>query len=233
MKRLNFLIFGICLMGSTADAAQNYLIGDDRRVYEQKTGWYATLRAEMNLLSWTNSYYSDWVGYGGSDDYSYEPVLGGSLTVGKTFSYFWRGEVEAGYTGNFMDKDSGVEFNFSTPYLLFNALHDFNNDFYLGASLGVAFPTTSWDWDAFISGPRQKTSISPMGGLILGFSHRLDYRFILDLRYRLAGFYGTKHTRDFEAGTPPDYLDLKQYYFQSDIGLVLDNQFSVGLRYEF
>lgn len=223
-------------MGSTADAAQNYLIGDDRRVYEQKTGWYATLRAEMNLLSWTNSYYSDdkydIQNEYSSDKYSLEKLLGYSLTVGKTFSYFWRAEVEAGYTGNFMDKDYGVEFNFSTPYLLFNALHDFNNDFYLGASLGVAFPTTSWDWDAFISGPRQKTSISPMGGLILGFSHRLDYRFILDLRYRLAGFYGTNHIRNFEAD--PDKNGIYEtYYFQSDIGLVLDNQFSVGLRYEF
>lgn len=222
-----FLLFFVNV--SVAEAAQDYLIGDNRMVYEEKTGWYMTFRADMNFMNWTNTYNSNWVGYSGQDKYSMESLLGGGLTVGKSFSYFWRGEVEAGYTGTFVDEDAGIEFNFSSPYVLANALYDFKNNLYIGASLGAAFPKTTWDWDAFLPGTREKTSISPMAGLIFGISKRLDYRFVLDLRYRLAGLYGSKHTRYFEDTATP----ANRYYFESDMGLVLDNQFSVGLRYEF
>lgn len=229
MKKFAFVFLLSFFTVSHAEAVQDYLIGDNRRVYEEKTGWYMGFRAEMNTLSWENIYNSDWVGYSGSDKYSSERVFGGSFTVGKSFSYFWRGEAEAGYISTFTDKDAGFEFNFSTPYLLGNILHDFNNGLYLGASLGAAFPKTVWDSDNFLPGTRTKTSISPMAGLIFGLSHRLDYRFILDLRYRLAGFYGTKHLRYMEDNATP----ANRYYFESKIGLVLDNQISVGLRYEF
>lgn len=229
MKKLVYVFLLSFFTVSQAEAVQDYLIGDNRRVYEEKTGWYMGFRAEMNMLNWTNTYNSDWVGYSGSDKYSFSPSFGGSFTVGKSFSYFWRGEVEAGYTGTFTDQDQGIEFNFSTPYVLASALYDFRNGLYLGASAGFALPKTVWNWDAFLPGNSEKTSISPMGGLIFGISHRLDYRFILDMRYRLAGFYGTKHTRYFEDNNTP----ANKYYFNSDMGMVLDNQFSLGLRYEF
>jgi len=236
MKRLLYAFLLCFFTVSQADAVQDYLIGDNRRVYEEKTGWYMGFRAEMNMLSWTNNYNSndtkDAQKEYSCDKYSFSPSFGGSFTIGKSFSYFWRGEVEAGYTGTFTDQDQGIEFNFSTPYVLSSALYDFRNGLYLGASAGLAFPKTVWNWDAFLPGNREKTSLSPMGGLIFGLSHRLDYRFILDLRYRIAGFYGTSHTRYFEAD--PDKDDVyEKYYFKSDIGLVLDNQFSLGLRYEF
>lgn len=229
IKNLLSVCFLSCLALTTANAAQDYLIGDDRRVYEEKTGWYASLHAGLNFLDWKSTYNSDHVGYEGYDDYTFQSLFGGSLSIGKSFSYFWRGEIEAGYTGKFTDRDEGIEFTFSSPYVLTSAMYDFTNGFYVGASLGAAFPTTTWDWDSFLSGGRSKTSLSPMGGIMLGLSERLDYRFVLDLRYRLAGMYGTKHTRYFEdRATPPN-----KCYFQSDMGFVLDNQFSVGLRYEF
>ncbi|MBN1325341.1 MAG: hypothetical protein JW974_03945 [Alphaproteobacteria bacterium] len=232
MKRLISSVLLLLLTVSTARAAQNYIIGNDRMVYEEKTGWYAIARADMNFLSWKNTYSSDLLEYNGYDNYSNQPVFGGSLTVGKSFSYFWRGEVEAGNTGTFIDKGQGIEFNFSTPYVLVNALHDFKNNIYMGASLGAAFPTTTLDWENFLPGSRKKTSISPMAGLIIGLSHRLDYRFILDLRYRLAGFYGSKHTVYLEAD-PEEDGTFEKYFLDTTIDFVLDNQLSVGLRYEF
>ena len=59
---------------------------------------------------------------------------------------------------------------------------------------------------------------------MLGWSHKLDENLVMDLRYRLAGFSGTEHTRVFE---------MDGVAFTNDIGFVLDNSFSIGVRYEF
>ncbi|MDR1361408.1 MAG: hypothetical protein LBJ18_03885, partial [Rickettsiales bacterium] len=57
-----------------------------------KTEWYGTIRAELNLLSWTNKYYTASVGSNqyDSDKYSMKPLFGGSLAVGKKFEGNWR-----------------------------------------------------------------------------------------------------------------------------------------------
>jgi len=62
---------------------------------------------------------------------------------------------------------------------------------------------------------------------MLGYARKLDDNLVLDLRYRIAGFNGTTISRKFE-----DTLN-NQYYLDTKVGLVLDNSFSVGLRYEF
>ena len=73
-----------------------------------KSGWYASLRAELALLNWTNKYSSDSPTINDaldSEDFSFEPLFSANLAFGKRFNYFWRAEVEAGYISRFEDED--------------------------------------------------------------------------------------------------------------------------------
>ncbi len=231
-----FVVLGLAV--AAADAAPSHLRRNSAGGYEvtynytdkAKTGWYITGRAELSLLNWKNEYTTTGVPAdesADSDKYSFEPVFGGSLAGGFHFNYFWRAELELGYIGSFTDKDNGVEFTLSAPYAMANLYYDFVNGFYVGAGLGAALATTKVDAAGFVAGDRTERDISPMGGVMLGYSHKLDNNLVLDLRYRLAGFMGTEQTRV--------YIDelSKSHDFTNDIGLILDNSVSVGLRYEF
>lgn len=238
MKKIVSLVVLAGLTAVPAFAAPSHIARDSRGGYnvtydykdKEKTGWYVTGRAELSFMNWKNKYSSDWPLANAefdSDKYSFEPVFGGSLSAGRKFGYFWRAELEAGFIGQFSDKDAGFEFNLSAPYVMANGYYDFTNGLYVGGGLGIAVPITRVDSDIFLSGERTKTSVSPMAGVMLGWTTQLDDSLVLDIRYRLAGFNGTKHTRHFETE------DNSQYYFENKIGLILDNSISIGLRYEF
>ncbi len=232
---LAILLFGMTV--AAADAAPSYIKRDNKGGYDvtynytdkPKNDWYATLRAEIGFLNFKAEYSTDLVDFSAEDKYSMEPVFAGSLSVGKKFGYHWRGDIELGYTGMFIDEGAGMEMNFSAPYAMVNAMYDFNNGLYLGAGVGAAFPILSMESDAFVPGDRSKTGISPMAALMLGYTHKLDDNFVLDLRYRLAGFNGTTLNRTMEDLDNPG----ETFNFETKIGLVLDNSFSVGIRYEF
>ncbi len=226
------------LVSSASFAAPSYITRNSDGGYnvtydyrdKAKSGWYVTARAELSFLNWKNKYSTDddYIGDAkyDSDKYSFEPVFGGNLSAGYHFGYFWRGEVEAGYIGYFNDKDSASEFELSVPYLMANGYYDFANGLYVGAGAGIAMPTTKLSGVIF-SERESKTEVSPMAGVMLGWAHKLDDNLVLDIRYRLAGFGGTKQKIDFIDGRDfPHYLENK-------IGLVLDNSISLGLRYEF
>ena len=195
---------------------------------KEKTGWYIGGRAELSFLNWENEYSTN---YGGSvneyssDKYSFESVFGGSLFAGYTFDYFWRAEVEAGLIGQFEDEDAGVEFKLTVPYVLANGYYDFTNGLYVGAGLGIALPKIELDGPDFVDGDPKKTGVSPIFGAMFGWSYDLDARLTLDLRYRLAGFFGPEINRSADG---VNYLDI-----QTDIGFVLENSLSMGLRYRF
>ncbi len=243
MKKIFSLFLLLGMVSTGAIAAPSYLTRDANGGYvvtydytdKAKTGWYLTGRAELSFLNWENKYDSDYLGVLSefeSDKFSFEPVFGGNLSVGHKFGYFWRGEIEVGYIGRFVDKDAGIEFSLSAPYALVNGYYDFTNGVYLGLGVGAAMPITKYDSDIFLSGGRTEEGISPMAGVMLGFSYKLDDNFVLDLRYRLSGFNGTKQTRHFQyknTGDPTIY----GAYIENDIGLILDNSISIGLRYEF
>ncbi len=244
MKKLVSL-FVLVGLTSAASAAPSYVQPDKNGGYnvtynytdKEKTGWYIAGRAEMNFLNWKNKYSSDYPGTDAdfsSDSYSFEPVFGASLSAGRHFGYFWRGEVEAGYITQFSDSDNGFDFKLSVPYLMANAYYDFTNGLYVGGGLGLAAPTTKLDWENFVSGDGTKTSVSPMAGLMVGFTQELDDNLVLDVRYRLAGLNGTTHTRRFEyVSTEPGHAGTFTASFENKIGLILDNSISVGIRYEF
>ncbi len=234
MKKILSLAVIAALTATVADAAPSHLVRNSKGGYDvtfnytdkAKTGWYVGGRAALSLMNWENEYSSNDPAIDmafDKDEYSFEPVFGGSVFAGRKISYFWRAEVEAGLIGQFDDKDDGFEFQLTVPYVLANGYYDFANGFYVGAGLGVAVPKTELDGAAFESGDRSKHGVSLMGALMAGYSHKLDSNLVLDLRYRLAAFGGTDHERTLD----------NTYEFKNEIGLVLDNSISLGLRYEF
>ncbi|MBD5389364.1 porin family protein [bacterium] len=237
-----FILAGMTL-ATNAMAAPSYIQRDGRWGYnvtydytdKAKTGWYVAGRGELSFLNFENKYHTalaDDLGVSedDSDKYSMEPLFGGSVSFGKKINYFWRVDGEAGFIGSFSDKDNGTEFQMNVPYLTANVYYDFTNGLYLGAGAGAAIVTTKIDGDAFLPGDRNSTSVSPMGALMLGWSHKLDDNFVIDLRYRFAGFTGHKHERRFEL---LDEDDNDVYTIETKTGFVMDNSISVGLRYEF
>lgn len=243
MKKLVSVFALITATVSGASAAPSYITRDGRGGYnvtydytdKAKTGWYVGGHLGLSLLNFKNEYSSDWTGVDadfGDDKYSFEPVFTGSLVAGKRINYFWRAELEAGYIGQFSDKDNGFEYTLSAPYVMANGYYDFTNGLYAGAGVGMAIPMTKLDGDDFLSGDREKTSVSPMLGLMLGYSYKLDYNMVLDVRYRLAGFWGHEQKRNFEV-IDNDTGEVSRKYFKNDNGLILDNSITLGLRYEF
>lgn len=191
-----------------------------------KSGWYGAVRAELSFLNWKNKYSSDNPEDPSedSDTYSFEPLFSADLAFGKRINYYWRAEVEAGYITRFTDEAGGYKFTMAVPYITANGYYDFDNGLYLGAGAGIALPTTTWDAVTFTNpDDRKETTVSPMLGLMAGYSYKLDDNLVLDLRYRIAGFYGSTHELEYKTN----------YYFKSKIGLVLDNSISLGIRYEF
>ena len=197
-----------------------------------KSGWYGSIRAEMNFLNWESKYYVEG-DYIGSDKYSFEPVFAANIAFGKKINYFWRAELEAGYISKYTDKDEGFEVSLSAPYALVNGYYDFTNGLYLGVGAGIALPTTELIDDAFASGNNPKTSVSPMAGLMAGFARQLDDNIVLDLRYRIAGFIGHDQERQWVPGTMIDTWNVGGKHLKNKMGFVLDNSISLGIRYEF
>lgn len=228
-----FAIIGTLALftATSAIAAPSYLQRNEYGGYDVtysytnkvKSGWYLGGRTELSLLNFEIEATTEGAGFSKTDKYSFEPVFGGNFFVGHTFNYFWRVEAEAGLLGRFKDSDTGTDFQLTIPYAMANVYYDFTNGLYVGGGLGIALPKTEWDNAAFETDDRKETDVSPMFGLMFGYTHKLDDNFVLDLRYRLAGLWGTNHT----------VRGMDNSQFTSDIGLILDNSLSVGLRYEF
>jgi len=198
-----------------------------------KSGWYGSLRAELSFLNFKNKYFVEG-DYIGADDYSFETLFTANLAFGKRFNYFWRAEVEAGYISEFSDSDEGYEVKMSTPYMMANGYYDFASGLYVGAGLGVAVPKMELIDDAFRTGNNPKWFVSPMMGLMAGYTHKLDDNLVLDLRYRIAGFFGTEQERQWvDTAELPDGTPVGGMHLKDKIGFVLDNSISVGIRYEF
>jgi hypothetical protein len=230
------------LTASIANAAPSHITrtkgGNYKVTYDYndkaKTGWHIGARAGLSFLNWENEYSTDpEVGVADNTEKFSANVFGGSLFAGRTFNYFWRAELEAGLIGQYDDKDEGYQFKLTVPYVTLNGYYDFVNGFYVGAGIGIALPKTELDDEEFISGTRNKRNISPMGALMFGYTHELDYNLDLDIRYRLSAFQGTKHTRVWKEDTNIDGTDVSNIAFTNDIGLILDNSLSIGVRYKF
>lgn len=197
---------------------------------ETAKGWYMGGRLALSFLNFTNdtTISTGAVQESLSDDYSFETLFGGSVFAGTDFQLsdeWFRADVEGGLIGRFDDATAGTELKLTVPYLMANGYYDFNNGLYVGAGLGIALPKIELDGPDFVDGDSKKTGVSPIMGLMFGWSYDLDARITLDLRYRLAGFWGPEIERSADG---VNYLDIK-----TDIGFVLENSLSMGLRYRF
>ncbi len=222
-----------------ASAVPSHIASDGKGGYDvtysykdkAKSGWYVAGRAELSLLNFKNKYSSDadWLAdeSHNEDKYSFESVFGGSLAAGKRINYFWRAEVEGGYLGHFEDEDSAAKFELSLPYLMVNGYYDFNNGIYVGAGVGASLAMYKISGGIFNGFDKDKTTFSPMAGVMLGYSHKLDDNLVLDLRYRLSGMTGSELKLGFQD------TDDSAHWFKSKTGMILNNSVSLGIRYEF
>ena len=201
---------------------------------QAEMSWYVGGRLGLSLLSWDNEYSTKPdIGVDDGKESFAEAVFGGGVFLGRTIGDFWRGEFEAGLIGSFEDNDQGYNFELTVPYLIANVYRDFANGLYIGAGVGAALPKTVLDTMMFVGGERSKYSLSLMGALMAGWTYKLEHNLVLDFRYRLAMFDGTEQERVFAQGTYIGGVDVSGTHFKNEIGLILDNSVSVGLRYEF
>ncbi len=185
--------------------------------------WYGAIRGEASFLNWKNEYSSDADVDGTSERFSFEPVFGASLAIGHVGDNNWRGEVEAGLIGRFSDSGYGADFKLTIPYVSVNALHDFDNNVFVGAGLGLALPKVDLSWYTFEVDERE---FSPKFDLMAGYSHQLDSRVSLEFRYKLSVLFGP----DVKAQGISNSGD---YWLKTDVGTIFANSFSIGLRYIF
>ncbi len=200
--------------------------------FAQRDNWYIATRAELAFWNFKAKASINEPGYGfgpeESESYSFKPVFGGNLSVGKWFNNNWRGDIELGYLGYMSDKDSGGEFAVQAPYAMLNGYYNFDNGLYLGAGAGVAMPimtidVVGTDW---LESNRNKVGFGFMGGVMFGYSTALSDTVSLDLRYRLAGITGTSHERDYRGNDGIYTAKVKD-------GFMLSNSISLGLRFNF
>lgn len=186
--------------------------------------WYGVVRGEMSLLSWKNKYSSDDLEIDGkSESFSFEPVFGGSLAVGHVANANWRGEVEGGLIGQFTDSGYGADFKLTIPYLSVNMMYDFANNAYVGGGLGIAIPKVDLSWYTFDT---DKRTVSPKFDLMAGYSHKLTESVSLDFRYRLSFLFGPDVKAEGVAYSGG-------YWLKTDVDMIINNSFSVGVRYDF
>ena len=227
-----------CLGGTCAVEEEPVAVVDLPKPNLEPTIAYIGARVGVHMPTWKNKYHatpSTAIADADADHdtYIFEPIFGGGIFAGRHFGPAWRGDVEFGYISEFSDSDNGFTFKISTPYLMANAYYDFLGGFYLGGGIGFAFPKATLDWQWFTANSASETRLSPIGGLSMGFARALADDMVLDIRYRIAGFYGPKWKRDVKQ---PDYQnsggnDLES--LETRVGFVLDNSISVGVRYEF
>lgn len=242
MKKLASFCLASIMAMSAASAASDVVVQRSpvgRRVMareyqpysvESSKGWYMGGRLALSFLNFTNDTTVSVSGVSEdvSDDYSFETLFGGSVFAGTEFQIYdewFRGDIEGGLIGRFEDATAGTELKLTVPYLMANGYYDFVNGLYVGAGLGVALPKIELDGFDFVDGDSKKTGVSPIMGLMFGWTYDLDARITLDLRYRLAGFWGPDIERSAEG---INFVKVK-----TDIGFVLENSLSMGLRYRF
>lgn len=213
--------------------------------------WYAALKFEYTLASFTSRHYTDGVfcvvepgmEWTCKDDFNFKPMIGFAASVGKWYDPDWRFELEGGYTGHYADSSDDVEFAISAPYLTFNALYNFggayNKDggFYVGPGVGMAFPETEISGGGtevfFLHNGRTKQVISPMLALLLGYQFPISDSFAFDIGYKLSTFSGTSHSRDFQIWDGINPATIETHTFTNKTGWLLNNAFSLGIRYYF
>ncbi len=202
-------------------------------------GPYVGGRLGVNLWSWENKYKATPASAiadsdADHDDYLFEPVFGGALFAGFHIDDAWRADLEVGYAGKFSDTDNGFAFKMASQHVTLNGYYDFSNGLYLGLGAGVAFTKAELDWEYFVANSGSKSRTSVLGAGMVGYVYHMTDNVALDFRYRLSGYAGPKWSRGTVAGLPPLAPGLDPLEeFEIKTGLIWDNAFTIGIRFEF
>ncbi|MBR2412328.1 MAG: outer membrane beta-barrel protein [Alphaproteobacteria bacterium] len=195
--------------------------------------WYIGGRVGLSLMNWTNEYSTTEPYITGVEEEEISEVVFGErvlsgVFVGHAFDSHWRGEVEVGFIGDYENETDAITFKLNAPYVIANGYYDIDNGFYVGGGVGLSFVKTTFSAVGLFNEDGVKRTVSPMFGLMAGWTHRLDANLVFDLRYRLGILAGVTHEREYESE-----IDDRYYTLKVDTGLILDNSISLGLRYEF
>ena len=204
------------------------LVFRDRKQSERIEKFYAGLRADLSFLTWKNKNSgTDENGYpiSGEDKFNFKPVIGLDLSVGYRFDDRWRADVEIGYVGKYSETEvdyysysptEKTEFNLESYYININAYYDLIYGLYAGLGAGVSIVNVSVDNSNYDK--VSVSNVSPMGALMFGWVYMLDEKIDLDIRYRFSLFNGG---------------DIKVGGAKADLGTIIGNAISVGVRYHF
>ena len=185
--------------------------------------WYTGVHFGTSFLSWKNEYLYN--NTAGSDTFNFKPVIGADIAVGLEFDKKWRAELEFGYIGNYSEHETEyyseyhteqTDFNLSTMYLSANGYYELGAGVYIGLGFGGAVVRASLNHTALAD--VSKTNISPMGAGMIGWTHKLNDKLGLDIRYKFAVFSGST------------FYDTN---VKVDIGVITDNTLSIGIKYRF
>ncbi len=212
-----------------------------RAEYFVKRDWYIAAHANLSLLSFTSEQNSFTYPLADSfidDDYSFEPVFGFDVAVGHEFTDNISADLELGYMGQFIDSGDSSIFKLKTPYALINGYYTFDNNVYLGVGFGGTLLKSKLENDIFVN-DATKTKFSLMVAGNVGYTYAINNSLALDLRYRLAYMDGIGSGTAFMIGEAfTDSMTgitvpVGKYDYSYEIDHVIDNMFSVGLRYRF
>lgn len=233
MKKLVSVIAGALVLSSGAIAAptmveSNANDGGYVVTYDYKdrpvSDWYMTLRAELAFWNFEKTLSDNDPDHpSNTENYSFKPVFGGNLSVGKWFNSHWRGDIEVGYLGYYTQEEDASKFGFQLPYAMINGYYNFVNGLYVGAGIGAAMPIVTTEYyTVSLENDANKVGFGVIGGVMFGYSTQVDKNFNVDIRYRLAGATGTTGERN-----------LDDYVLKNKVGFMLSNSISLGLRYNF
>jgi opacity protein-like surface antigen len=231
----NFLpLFLICITPGFAYGVGSYskdLYGDlNIRTNHSFGDMYAGIRGSLSFLNWQNKYKDEMDVQLEAESFNFKSMVGVNVFVGYQSIDKWRTDLEFGYVGKYSEGETEyyteyntekTKFDLETFYLMANGYYDLKNGLYAGLGAGLAFVNTSIDTNV-IAG-NSATKVSPMGAIMVGWSHKLDEKVTFDLRYRFAAFHGGNLNIDTGAGT----------YIKTEIGFIKDNSLSAGIRYTF
>lgn len=208
------------------DVNVGYMAKADSRVRQ----FYLGGHMDLSLMNWKNDYKDQDGVKLGSDDFDFESVLGVDLFFGYKFTPTIHGDIELGYMGKYHEIETEHYVNFVTEKTEFdlekymftvNAYYNFWKDFYAGVGVGVAMTNITINNSAVSE--KSKRNFSPVGALMFGWSYELDRAVDFDIRYRLALSRGGDISVDTGGGSS----------IKTEIGYMLDNTLSAGIRYSF
>ena len=229
------ILFPGIVFGAGGGISSRNLYGDlNLNSYSSKKSGdiYIGLRGNVSFLNWKNEY----AGYAndgtfiesGADSFKFKPVIGFDVFAGYDSNEKWRGDFEIGYVGKYSEKETEyyhveehTNFSLEVFYLSVNGYYDLWNGIYAGLGGGMAVIETSVDSSVVAGG--SKTKVSPMVSIMFGWSHQLEERTHLDLRYRFSVFDAGSSTWNTSEGG----------WVQIDSGFIRDNSLSFGIRYSF